>query len=395
MSVTAEQLRINNDIDSYRVDYYERHKNDTETWLAETLNGSMRTRFEYHLEGDSLCGEDGGELGEIFDDAIEAAQVIAEKNPNLLFELRRRLIEKGEFDEMLSMAKGELFDEYGNAINTMVVVSDFPPELIGTKEDIGGYNAARKQTMLRVITKQPDGLISMTTQSLDGSNRKALEAIYYGLGVEPQDGELLEQRITLDLSVSGQEKLVDSLTHTYDDSLTNQKGGSWHAGIELPNKHQNENTYEFVRAQSDLIDWFVQEKLRDPIGSETLRLQLAATMHQRFENFHKRSFKQDQNTQYISHNHNLMMNEMQAALEMAIKNKMVFSGCGSSIAASAESVLHQSGYGNKVDQETDYKFDKKMHCLVCQQNAKEDESKKMCGPCGICESCDNKLSTKS
>ena len=38
-----------------------------------------------------------------------------------------------------------------------------------------------------------------------------------------------------------------------------------------------------------------------------------------------------------------------------------------------------------------YSFDKEMYCVVCQSPPKEGESKKMCGPCGICKGCDAKL----
>src|SRR6185312_9732947 len=132
----AEQLR-----NHYELSIESRIRTDTATWLAEALNGNMRTSFEYSTDGLELYGEDGGAVGEIFDGAVTAAQEIVKRNPGLLFELRRRIIERGEYDDMLAMARGEF--------NTMVVVSDFPPELMGAQEDVGGYNASRKQTMLR------------------------------------------------------------------------------------------------------------------------------------------------------------------------------------------------------------------------------------------------------
>lgn len=391
MHETAEQLDQKHIGEP--INYYERHKNDTETWLAETLNGSMRTRFEYQLYGNELHGEDGGELGEIFDDAIEAAHIIAEENPNLLFELRRRLIEKDEYDDMLAMARGDLVDEDGIQINTMVVVSDFPPELMDAGEDVGGYNAGRKQTMLRVITKQSDGSISMVTQSLDRSNRVALEALYGALGAEQQEGELLEQRVYRNLPEQWQGKLVDNLTDVYDESLAEQHGGSWHAGIKLPYANQNENTYDFARAQTDLIEWFVDEKLKDPIGAEKLRFELAATIAQRYENEHSSPDINKLNHNNPTNARHLLMAEIEQATNMAIAENRVFNGCGSTVSSAGQ--LNEAGFGNKVDEESDYKFDKKMHCVVCQKTPKKQESKKMCGPCGICSTCDIKLSTKS
>ena len=91
---------------------------------------------------------------------------------------------------------------------------------------------ATKQTMLRIITKEPDGKIRVVTQSLDGSNRKALGAIYDALGEPmPETEELLEHRVHRDLPVQWQAKLADNLTDTYDKSMAGQFDGQWHAGI--------------------------------------------------------------------------------------------------------------------------------------------------------------------
>src|SRR6267142_776545 len=80
-----------------------RIRTDTMTWLAETLNGNMRTSFEFSFDGQDLYGEDGGSITEIFDDSVQEAGIIAHENPSLLFELRRRLIEREELDEMKAM----------------------------------------------------------------------------------------------------------------------------------------------------------------------------------------------------------------------------------------------------------------------------------------------------
>jgi hypothetical protein len=383
MQTIAEQLQTNQNQEQF--DQRERIWNDTETWLAEALNGSMQTTFEYRFDGKELYGEDGGELGEIFDDAIETAELIANKNPNLLFELRRRLIERDEYDDMLAMARGE-------AENTMVVLSDFPPELMDSSHDVGGYNAGRKQTMMRVISKTEAGVIKMTTQSLDGSDRTALESIYHQLGALPQEGELLEQRIMLDLPHEWQSQLATNLTDVYDASLAEQKGGAWHAGIQQNIQHSQLNTYEFVQAQQDLVEWFVEAKLQDPEAAEKLRYNLAATAAQRLESFHK-----DPDTAAVISMPNsvplhILASEIENAGARAASQGKVFSGCGASVGIKNE--LDELGFGNNTEESTIYKFDKKMHCVVCQRPPKEGEGKKKCGPCGICKGCDGKLGGK-
>ena len=365
-----------------------RHRNDTITWLAETLHGSMRTSFDYHFDGQELYAEDDGAMGEVFDCSIGAAKEIANNNPNLLFELRRRIIEYGEYQDMLSMAKGEL-------PNTMVVVSDFPEELMAASENIGGYNAGRKQTMLRVVARSEAGYIRMVTQSLDGSDRQALEAIYLKLGVTAKPGELLEQRINLDLPEAWQGQLVDNLCSTYDQSLSDQFGDNWHAGINQARENSPVNTAEFVAQQTDLIDWFVGAKLNNPVAAEKLRYSLAATIEDRFNKLFLRNIQAFRTEILPSFNPNNLFLEIEIATHQAERKGSTYSGCGMiAKMGEIEGQLQEAGYGNKTDAETKYSFDKKMYCVVCQAPPKKNETRKPCGPCGICRTCDKKLGGK-
>jgi hypothetical protein len=387
MAVAAEQY-------APIINQNERVRTDTETWCAEMLHGSMQTSFSYRYNGYELIAEDNGELGVIFDDAIAEAQIIAERQPNLLFELRRRLIEQSEYEDMLKMASGEL-------PNTMVVISDFPLELMGASEDVGGYNTDRQQTMLRVITKEADGNIRMTTQSLDGSNRQALEAIYGQFGYQAHPGELLGQRMYLDVPQQWQGNVVGHVTDYYDASLTEQFGGEWHAGIRQSTTTKSQrNTYEFARAQTDLIDWFAEQKLANPHGAERLRYQLAATMTERYENQHSRT-KFNKTLESFGYggsffepiSQDQLFREIDRATTSATTQQRTFSGCGASVSSEIGSKeLNESGFGNKATAETKYSFNKKMYCVVCQAPPKGEEGKKDCGPCGICRGCDKKLS---
>ncbi len=347
MYETAEQLSTKPNPEQFN--QYERHRNDTETWLAEALNGSMRTRFEYQFDGYELYGQDGGRLDEIFDDAIEAAQIVTRQKPSLLFELRRRLIEKDEYENMLAMAKGELADEAGQTINTMVVISDFPPELMESGDDIGGYNVSRKQTMMRVITRKPNGDINMLTQSLDGSDRTALEAIYHKLGQPPQDGEFLSQRIMRNIPEQWHDQLPENLKNTYDLTLSEKYGGEWNAGIRLSDEQAQINTYEFACAQTDLIELFTEAKMTSPLEAEKLRYKIAATASQRLEKYQA---NENLVTSFIANMPQTqiwLMDEIEQASNLAAIQGKVFSGCGSSVGSADQ--LKESGYGNKFDED--------------------------------------------
>ena len=93
--------------------------------------------------------------------------------------------------------------------NTIMVVSDFPPELCDYPQDVGGYNVSRQQTYLRIYGRQTNGRMVMFSQSLDLSNRQALEQIYDFFGVQPQPGELLSQRLHIDLPDNEQNNLIN------------------------------------------------------------------------------------------------------------------------------------------------------------------------------------------
>ncbi len=360
------------------LDAEQRLFDDTTTWLAEALDGAMRTKFTYTFSGEDLYAQDGGALKPIFLNALMEAEQLAQTSPNTAFELRRRYHEMNEYEEMLAMARGEL-------PNTMVVVSDFPAELMDSPIDVGGYNARRKQTMLRIITRDTEGQLEVTTQSLDGSDRVALEELYHELNVCPQETELLGQRMHLNLDEETQSVLTDHLTEVYDQSLAARYEGEWFAGRQS-GTIRDDNTYQFVLAQRDLLAACTG-------GLQSHLYELAAALQARYQGD-------------IFSNHGLplpeltdverALKEMSAAGRAAKLGGVTFSGCGMSLggggADSLADQLEMQGYGNKIDdKEGGYSFNKYMHCVVCQAPPKKDESKKMCGPCGICRACDIKL----
>lgn len=403
MEVLAEPLRL----ERPEVDRELRIRTDTTTWLAETLHGSMRTSFEFNFDGQELRAEDGSSLNDIFDESIAEAKTITESNPSMLFELRRRLIERDELDDMYKMINGEL-------PNTMVVISDFPPELMNAKEDVGGYNANRQQTMMRVITLGENGKLRITTQSLDGSDRQALEAIYAGLTEPVQEGELLSQRIYRDMSPQHQENLTDNLTKVYDDSLTQEKGGEWHAGISQRPDRNIVNTYDFARAQTDVMEWFVGEKLADSAGAEKLRYKLAATVGAR----HKRYLKASQSSQTapgrVSYESLVNVDSIASSMglqyelnreeKQAIARGEEYSGCGFTAKAedgsdglSGNDILDSLGYGNKSGSGGRDKLGSlKFKCPKGHENTRpKNKLIPHCTTCGVAVDCKPKTQSRT
>jgi len=334
---------LDRSIQSELFDAEARRYHDLTTWLAEALDGQMRTPFTYRFDGRELYAQDNSPLRPIFDDAIADARNMAVRNPKMAFELRRRIIERDEYADMLAMGRGEL-------PNTMIVISDFPPELLNATQDTGGYNVTRKQTMLRIITKTADGSMGMYSQTLDGSNRAGLEALYEAMGFAAQPGELLGQRMHVELSHEDQEFLADHLTGVYDRTLTQKYGGAWRAGR---SRGRMENTYDFVLHQQDLV----QAALARGVKSERDLYDLAAAMQRRFENVMVAATN-NVNTNFIPHAGNPYEEMRMAGLQAQSEGK-TFSGCGASAsvngsetgdASGAAGELREAGYGNKSEE---------------------------------------------
>lgn len=374
---------------------------DTTTWLAETLEGGMRSTFEYSYHDGELYAHDGSPMREVFEAALRDAETMA-RDPNMAFELRRRQLELEEYRCMLQMAEGVL-------PNTMVVVSDFPPELMQSGHSLGGYNASRKQTMLRVISRRSDGKIVMCSQSLDCSDRRALEAMYDSLNFSAMPGELLGQRMHLELADEDQEFLIDSLMGVYDQTMSRVYGGQWYAGR---SGLKRANTYSFVQAQTDLLHVYFDHYWQYGY-SQRMEYNLAAAMKRRYaEQVTVGSLFHPGYVQYGSMSEQafateqdrlLVMYELQQSGEDSRQSGDVFLGCGKAVGGSpdaqsdARKELQDSGYGNKAQKskkERGYKFDKYTYCRVCQKPPKSGESKKFCGPCEICEPCTEAIEAK-
>jgi hypothetical protein len=366
-------------VDRQRPEYLEA-RTDVITQFSELVDGNMRTEFEFELgsDGRELYGRDGRGLCEIAQDSLDKAEELAAINPNLGWNLRRTKLEQEEIDEAIAMAHGE-------GPNTMIVLSDFVPELWDAEEDFGGYNVTRKQTMLRILARRPgSNIIDMTTQTLDGSNREALEAVCAELGFKPEPGELLDQRQRKHLSAEQQAVLADHLTGIYDRSLAEQYGGQWYAG-RRPADYRN--TYDFVCQQHDLVERCAGLKLSGQL-TDNLMYNLAAAMQKRFE--------EQQSEKVISitprletHNFSMLDQEITLAGRWARAEGRAFSACGGTLTAdgadgSTEGQLKLAGYGNELDSSTAWHGGKKFYnkkCVSCQ------EVKAEVGACHICESC--------
>jgi hypothetical protein len=182
---------------------------------------------------------------------------------------------------------------------------------------------------------------------------------------------------------------MDGLTGVYDRALEARYGQTYYAG--RPSLRRM-NTYEFVCRQQDLLQAYMEAHAQGG-GGQQLLYGLAAAMRARFEGISRS--RPAENHPVTVDTPRFALEEMMRAALAAQREGRTFSGCGASLGpegtVGAQDELSEAGLGNKTSESTKYTFDKHMHCVVCQAPPKKGENKKMCGPCGICKTCDRKL----
>lgn len=347
---------------------YVAHYEDAATWLAEAMDGSMYTPFNFRLINGEVIGDDGRAMLPILEKSLNDAEALAHEDPQLSFEVRRREIELEEYQDILTVANG--------GPDTLVTVSDFPPELMKSEEGVGGYNGRRKQTMLRIVTRQADGTIKMETKSLDQSNREALENIYTHLGFEVEAGELLGQRMLFNAGAERKAGLVEELRQVYDDSLAQQLGGYWYAGRQPADET---NTYDFVKQQADVLD-YIAGQAQEGVDPKTLYYDAAATIEKRRHKVRKMQVQvqnievsYQQIVQPLGPGPSVMREMVQAGFEARSEGKS-YSACGmtakssDSVEVSLPKLLSEVGFGNQADKPADDEDEYGSLTFTCPKN---------------------------
>ncbi|NBX98512.1 hypothetical protein EB118_08515 [bacterium] len=260
-----------------------RFENDIETLFGESLRGPMRTPIELTydpLDPEADVRSDAGEpLGPIFDEAINDIESKAAIDSRYGFEVRRRRIERGEYDDIITMMDDE-------DCNTIIVRSDFPDYVRQLGYSFAGYDIDRQQAYLRVIVRTKDdstgqSKLHLYSQSLDGSDRDGLEAIGSFVGHESSSEELLGQRIKLTLDELEQHTLVDTLTSVYDATLRQKTGTTHYAGIPISTV-ELVDTLVFAKQQSDIVQFAVDLRSKGMLSRDK-QYDLIALLNERYD----------------------------------------------------------------------------------------------------------------
>ncbi len=251
MQGAVETVRLRNarreaEYDSW---VYERLKTDEITQASEQLNGAMKNSFEYCLVGDELYFQ-GESLTPIFDRGTDTAWRLMTSSADFTVEYVRRLIERRQLTEQINLRKNVDWSEP----DVLVHISPTPDAVLDGTVRMNAYDTERKKIMIRITEPTRDG-VKVTSISLDGNNRIALQSVGDSIGITIPDDATSEDILAMSGLVSkstfrGREP-SDVLRDRYDNAMAAQYGGRWYAGRQ---DSDVSHTIDRINAQPHIVD---------------------------------------------------------------------------------------------------------------------------------------------
>lgn len=236
---------------------HERLKTDQLTEASERLNGAMENEFEYsHKNGDFYF--QGQALKPIFDGGIRAAEEIVKTRPWFMIELQRRHIERQQLNEQIELIQNV---DWQNPL-VLVHISPTPDAVLKDEVDLNAYDKERKKIMIRITEPTLDG-VKVTSMSLDGNDRVALQAVgdFFGIAIsdDASSEDILGMHFLAEKSQFGGERPAKVLRERYDKTMQAQYGGEWYAG-----RQDSEvlGTMQRILAYPELLEQHVDEIAR-------------------------------------------------------------------------------------------------------------------------------------
>lgn len=249
-----------------------------------------------------------------------------------------------------------------------------------------GFQPDRRMGFLYRAACREDGSITLESHSVDASDDDAFMAV---------------KRLRLHDADADMETMV----RTYDGVLKMKYRRNFRAGRDVAEAEIE--AFAFVKQQAEYVTHYI-DKLKEMAESDTPIDQLEQANKELTYGFWARIKELLHERAAMNTPQELVVQpprgaaqidfEIQNAMQRASLRGEVMSGCGGSLKiasldGSSELDVFDSIFGAKLnDSKESYSFDKEMYCVSCQKPPKEDESKKMCGPCGLCVACDAKFS---
>lgn len=264
MQTKEKPIAINHERENWR---------DEVTDAAERLRMPMEHSFSYKLIDGKLYSEFGKSIDVVVANGIADIRPKVALQPDLQFELDRRLLDQEELEEVKTLQPGE----------KLVTILPIPDAVRNGTTTIDGYDRQRMRALVRVSEHTLDGSFTIACFSLDKSDYGGLQAaaqtvehtIADGLGSEA----IMAQRQRVGGETSAKE-MIDTMRAAYDIQLAKTYGGLWYAG----RPHQSSETaLEFVLNQPDLVTQHT--KIMRDLGVRFSGVELTLKQHEARYNF--------------------------------------------------------------------------------------------------------------
>jgi hypothetical protein len=253
-----------------------------------------------------------------------------------------------------------------------------------------GLQPSRRMGFIYRAEKHHDGSLTLESHTIDNSDSEIFEAVRA-------------------LQEYDKEADMETLIRTYDGNMRKKYGAEYRAGRLKTDQNTETNAWEFVKSNKPLFNYYFSEiiklaysdledyELRE--AKKNLTIGVWARTRELLDDRIRGIVAYQPTSENLFVAEQRIAGDVYHALGRAIARGDVMIGCGGALVASSElddiSSIFDSIFGKeKSDTSLSYTFNKKMYCVVCQAPPKkEKETKKMCGPCGICRGCDSKMRT--
>lgn len=197
---------------------------DEITDAAERLSLPMQHSFDYVLKNGRLYSEFGLSMDEVVQGGLDDSRLKAMFDTDWKEETLRREFQVAELKEAKTLRIGE----------KLIVFSPIPDDVASGESSIKGYNRPRMRMLVRISERKSETDFSITTFSLDKSNRHAMRsaarAVGHTITDEQSSNEIVSQPAVINGSYASEE-LVSIIRNAYDSQLKEDLGGEWHAGM--------------------------------------------------------------------------------------------------------------------------------------------------------------------
>lgn len=258
-----------------------------------------------------------------------------------------------------------------------------------------GLQPDREMGFLYRAECNEDGSVTLETHTIDNSDSEIFARVE----------AILEYDQQADL---------ETLVRSYDGFMRMKYGGMYRAGRSVQEGLDEEDAYEFLLSNKDLLNYYFDQIValarQQDLNGEALekakhRLTLGVwarvkeLLSERERHPGTAITPRYDSLAFTDPNQQFAYEIQRAFNEAQLRNDMLV-GCGGGIGGKSLDDMSPSEaldtiFGEdsplRSKQKEIYAFDKKMFCVSCQAPPKNDEPKKMCGPCGLCEDCDGQF----